>query len=89
MEGQEAAAIEGGGEDMMRQMMGEFEKMGEKEVSAVGYPEYRRGCVATHGVVHYFFFTFFALALEGLCPLERCASQRGTMCVAPSLSALS
>lgn len=31
-EGQEAAAMEGGGEDMMRQMMGEFGKMGEKEV---------------------------------------------------------
>ncbi len=33
MEGQEAAAMEGAGEDMMRQMMGEFSKMGEKEVS--------------------------------------------------------
>lgn len=32
MEGQEAAAVEGAGEDVMRQMMGEFEKMGEKEV---------------------------------------------------------
>lgn len=32
MEGQEAAAMEGAGEDMMRQMMGEFGKMGEKEV---------------------------------------------------------
>lgn len=32
MEGQEAAAMEGTGEDMMRQMMGEFSKMGEKEV---------------------------------------------------------
>eukprot|EP00752_Nemacystus_decipiens_P007813 g6978.t1 len=31
MEGQEAAAMEGAGEDMMRQMMGEFGKMGEKE----------------------------------------------------------
>lgn len=33
MEGQEAAAMEAGGEDIMRQMMGEFEKMGEKEAS--------------------------------------------------------
>ncbi|CAM9243407.1 unnamed protein product [Ectocarpus sp. 4 AP-2014] len=31
MEGQEAAAMEGAGEDMMRQMMGEFGKMGKKE----------------------------------------------------------
>ncbi|CAM9584690.1 unnamed protein product [Ascophyllum nodosum] len=31
MEGQEAANIEAGGEDIMREMMGEFEKMGEKE----------------------------------------------------------
>lgn len=33
MEGQEAAAMEAGGEDIMRQMMGEFEKMSEKEAS--------------------------------------------------------
>lgn len=32
MEGQEAAAMEGAGEEMMQQMMGEFGKMGEKEV---------------------------------------------------------
>ncbi|CAM9160605.1 unnamed protein product [Laminaria digitata] len=31
MEGQDAAAMEGGGEDIMQQMMGEFGKMGEKE----------------------------------------------------------
>ncbi|CAN0078768.1 unnamed protein product [Pylaiella littoralis] len=31
MEGQEAAAMEGAGEEMMQQMMGEFGKMGEKE----------------------------------------------------------
>ena len=36
MEGQEAAAMEGAGEDMMRQMMGEFGKMGEKEVRERG-----------------------------------------------------
>lgn len=32
MEGQDAAAMESGGEDIMQQMMGEFGKMGEKEV---------------------------------------------------------
>ncbi|CAN0385131.1 unnamed protein product, partial [Discosporangium mesarthrocarpum] len=31
LEGQEASAVEGAGEDLMKQMMGEFEKMGEKE----------------------------------------------------------
>lgn len=36
MEGQEPAAMEGAGEDMMRQMMGEFGKMGEKEVRENG-----------------------------------------------------
>lgn len=34
------AAVEGGGEDIMRQMMGEFGKMGEKEV---------RGSTPKHG----------------------------------------
>ena len=32
MEGQDTAAMEGSGEDIMQQMMGEFGKMGEKEV---------------------------------------------------------
>ena len=39
MEGQEAANIEAGGEDIMREMMGEFEKMGEKEASSRVYQD--------------------------------------------------